>query len=411
MRSLRPAPSQLEDFVERVGVRLRAQYDTAELDAAAAEVLTASAARAVEALLLKGPALAQLLYRPGETRSTWTSTCSSPRETGPGTAGAGGAWIPQHERDARESTTSGASCTRRAGSAAVPARDRELLIELHLRMAGARARRRPCGTRSYPGAAPGSSCGSPSPRSSTARARRCISPLHAAQHGPATPRASTSWHSASSAGRSRYGSEPPRWPGRSTPSTPSPRGCACRRSAASSHALSGCPERAPRLGDQAHGRQAARDLPPGGARRARGLLPRAAVIRRALLPSRQWIAWQYPWARSGRLEAVAGLRVASGARARDGPCGRGGSGDERSARLRTAGAGLALQASRRALAVSTGLRFGCSRSCPVDAAAARGRPPPATRSAHGVPAGRSPADGGAVAGRLPPGPGQLWHAR
>ena len=30
----------------------------------------------------------------------------------------------------------------------------------------------------------------------------------------------------------------------------------------------------------------------------RGLIPRLAVMRRALLPSRQWIVWQYPWARS-----------------------------------------------------------------------------------------------------------------
>jgi hypothetical protein len=44
---------------------------------------------------------------------------------------------------------------------------------------------------------------------------------------------------------------------------------------------------------------------------ARTLPQRASVLRRSLLPRREWIAWQYPWARAGgvRLLAAYGLHL------------------------------------------------------------------------------------------------------
>ena len=57
------------DFVERVGVRSARTYDTAQLDAAAVEADSLQRTGAWQALVSKGPALAQLLDRgPGETR-------------------------------------------------------------------------------------------------------------------------------------------------------------------------------------------------------------------------------------------------------------------------------------------------------------------------------------------------------
>ncbi len=55
---------ELDEFVERV----RDLPHQAELDAAAVEVLDAFEAAGVESLLLKGPALARMLYHPGEHR-------------------------------------------------------------------------------------------------------------------------------------------------------------------------------------------------------------------------------------------------------------------------------------------------------------------------------------------------------
>ncbi len=54
-----------------------------------------------------------------------------------------------------------------------------------------------------------------------------------------------------------------------------------------------------------------RDLRPRGTfhlealTRARGARARADVLRRSLLPTRQWIAWQYPWAAGSRVRLVA----------------------------------------------------------------------------------------------------------
>jgi hypothetical protein len=58
----------LEEFVQRVAVRGDAASRTRELDAAAAEIFRAFAAARTEALLLKGPALARLLYTEAEVR-------------------------------------------------------------------------------------------------------------------------------------------------------------------------------------------------------------------------------------------------------------------------------------------------------------------------------------------------------
>jgi hypothetical protein len=59
---------RLEEFVQRVAVSGDAVGRTRELDAAAAEVFRAFAAARVEALLLKGAALARLLYAEAEVR-------------------------------------------------------------------------------------------------------------------------------------------------------------------------------------------------------------------------------------------------------------------------------------------------------------------------------------------------------
>ena len=54
-----------------------------------------------------------------------------------------------------------------------------------------------------------------------------------------------------------------------------------------------------------------RDLRPRGTfhfqalARARGARARADVLRRSLLPSREWIAWEYPWAHRSRARLVA----------------------------------------------------------------------------------------------------------
>jgi Uncharacterised nucleotidyltransferase len=60
---------KLDEFVHRVAVRSDPADLTRELDAAAADVFGAFAAARVDALLLKGPALAALLYTRSEVRS------------------------------------------------------------------------------------------------------------------------------------------------------------------------------------------------------------------------------------------------------------------------------------------------------------------------------------------------------
>ena len=59
---------KLDEFVQRVLVREEPADHTRELDTAAAEVFRAFAAAGISALLLKGPALARLLYTDAEVR-------------------------------------------------------------------------------------------------------------------------------------------------------------------------------------------------------------------------------------------------------------------------------------------------------------------------------------------------------
>ena len=111
----------LEEFVRRVAVPADTVERTRQLDAAAADIFRSFGAARIDALLLKGPALAALLYTRGEVRGySDIDLLVAPRdlarararlaELGYEKAGASsGSW------------TSPASCTRRVGSTAGPA--------------------------------------------------------------------------------------------------------------------------------------------------------------------------------------------------------------------------------------------------------------------------------------------------
>lgn len=291
----------LQDFVERLGVTSRRKHDTSGLDAAAVEVLKCFSGRDVEALLLKGPALAQLLYRPGEERIyVDVDLLVAPRDR----TKARHALAELGYRNISETLgidDIGGVVHEESWFGSGPGADRDLLIELHLSLAGARAQ-------------PEAVWDALVPRRRTwielhGHEVPVLDPeglamhlaTHAAQHGP---RYAKGLHELA------LGLE--RWPFEVWE-----RAAALAREIDAVAAFAGGLRLSPvgselsrTLGlapdDRLDWEIRHADTRPRGTFHLEalvgtpGLLPRVAIIRRALLPSRQWIAWQYAWARSGR---------------------------------------------------------------------------------------------------------------
>ena len=293
---------ELDEFVERA----RELSRQALLDAAAVEALDTLAAAGVDALLLKGPALARALYAPDEHRGySDVDLLVSPADLPEARTALTGVGYKHGEEvfgidDVGEILHSETWSRRVEAGPGSP-----LLIDLHWRLPG---------------------CEAPAEAAWEALARRRASielngreaavldrealalhlAIHAAQHGPDDLKAIADL---------TRGLE--RWP------------LEVWRAAASLAAeLEATPtfaaglrlvpigaERADELRlpptDELDWAIRHRDLRPRGTfhlealTRARGARARADVLRRSLLPNRQWIAWQYPWAAGSRARLVA----------------------------------------------------------------------------------------------------------
>jgi hypothetical protein len=289
----------LDEFAQRVGIHATPPDDTRELDAAAVQVLDAFAAAGIDALLLKGPALARWLYRAGEERPysdvdllVAPSQVSLAREA---LAGLGyrraskASGIDDIAGVVHEETWLGLG----------PSAKHELLIELHLRLAGAKAppqrvwdalmaRRTYIGLRGR--------------RVPVLDRRGSAMQLaaHAAQHGP---------RYAKGLRELALGLE--RWP-REVWTAAAELAAEIEATGFFAAGLRLVPEGDRLAGefglplcDQLEWEIRHAEARPRGTFHlealieARGLAARAGVARRALLPARSWIVWQYPWAARG----------------------------------------------------------------------------------------------------------------
>jgi hypothetical protein len=300
------AVRKLEDFVERVGIPLVRADDPVALDAAAVHVIEAFAAVGIDALLLKGPALAQLLYLPGERRAYVDVDLL----VAPGDLELARQTLARlGYRDASEALgidDVGGVVHEESWVGVGPGAQNEVLIELHRWLAGARA--------------------SPLTAWEALLARRTFIELqgrqmpvlnrdglamhlalHAAQHGPAYAKGCREL----SLGLERWPQEI--WKGAAVLAAEIE---ATEVFAAGLRLVPAGPELVQLLGLPADSRLdweiRNADARPRGSfhlsefLEARSLADRARVMRRALFPSPAWIAWQYPWAgrRGWRLVAA-----------------------------------------------------------------------------------------------------------
>lgn len=289
----------LEDFASRVRGAQRVQA----LDAAAAEALEAFAAAGVEPLLLKGAALSRLLYTAGERRGySDVDLLVSPRQLAAARA--------VLEQLGYTNTTAARGVEDIAGAVHADTwvrRDQAigpLMLDLHTRLPGFNASpevvwevlasrrisievaRRPAGVLPREGLA-------------------LHLATHAAQHGPGDPRPLADL---------RQGLE--RWPRATWEGAASLAeeldaraafAAGLRLVAAGAHlaALLDLP-----ASDEIEWEMQNRDGRPRGTfhlqalAETRGLRPRLRLLRRALMPSREWIAWEDPRARRGGLPLV-----------------------------------------------------------------------------------------------------------
>jgi hypothetical protein len=293
---------ELDEFVERV----RGLSSQALLDAAAVEALDALAAAGVDALLLKGPALARALYAPSEHRGySDVDLLASPADLPEARRALTGLGYKHAEEvlgidDVGEILHSETWSRRVEAGPGGP-----LLIDLHWRLHG-------CGAPAevaWEVLAPRRASIELNGREAAVLDREGLAlhiATHAAQHGPGDLKAIADL---------TRGLE--RWP------------LEIWRAAASLAAdLEATPafaaglrlvpigvERSDELGlpptDELDWAIRHRELRPRGTfhldafTRARGARARVDVLRRSLLPNRRWIAWQYPWAAGSRARLVA----------------------------------------------------------------------------------------------------------
>jgi hypothetical protein len=293
----------LEDFLQRV--KPVVSDFTPDLDAVAVELFEAFAAAGVDALLLKGPALAQMLYTPDEHRKySDVDVLVAPHGVAPARQTlARLGYRAASQTFAIEDV--GGVVHEEGWWGRGPGARHDLLVELHLRLAGSEAP--PCATWDALAAR----------RTTIELQGRRVPALnregaalhlatHAAQHGPAYRK-----------GCRELGLGLERWPFE-----------VWEGAARLALEVEGCEAFAAGLRLVPTGRELARalglaatdaldweirhgDLRPRGTfhvtalREAQSLRARATVIGRALLPPRRWITWQHPWAQAGGARLVA----------------------------------------------------------------------------------------------------------
>ena len=298
----------LEQFARRVreGPGLR------RLDTLAVEAFDAFDGAGVEALLLKGPALARVLYAPTEHRGySDVDVLVAPRDAGQAREvlrALGYVALPEQLGIDDIGRQVDAETWARGGST----QDAGLMIDLHRQLFGAEAE---------PGIA-----------FEALRVRRAWMEL-GSRHVPTVDRVGLAVHVALHAAQHGARYEQPmedldmavsRWPPevwhgaerlaaamRATPAFAA--GLRQRPSGAALAGQLGLPASDELLWEIAN--RASR--PPGTFHlrafgEATSVRERASVLRRALVPSRRWMAWRYPWAREGgaRLCAAYGLHAA-----------------------------------------------------------------------------------------------------
>jgi hypothetical protein len=293
---------ELDEFVHRV----RAVSAWTRLDEAAAETVSSLEAAGIEPLLLKGPALARLLYRPGEHRSySDVDLMVAPAD------------LPQARAVLAElGFTNSSDWFNRFTAEAAPetlhgelwARTRKLepvLVDLHWKLEGCEL----APDLAWERLASHRTAIEVGGRQVAVLDRDALAlhvALHAAQHGPGHTRTAADLTRAVE----RWG--PAVW----------------RAAAELAEDLQGTPAFAAGLCLNPAGRELADDLglpdtgrldwamanrderPQGAVRldallAAPGIRAKLGVARRALFPWSEWIVWQYPWAGGGRLRLTA----------------------------------------------------------------------------------------------------------
>jgi ribosomal protein L11 methyltransferase len=287
---------ELAEFVERA----RGLSRQAQLDAAAAEVLDGADALGVEPLLLKGPALARTLYAPGEHRGYCDiDLLVSPRDLARARRALSGAGFKHAEAvfgidDVAGILHSETWSRRGKGRWGGP-----LLIDLHWRLPGCEA----AADAAWEALAARRSSIDFNGREAAVLDREGLAvhvATHAAQHGPDDLKAIADLTRALE-----------RWPPevwRPAASLAAELGATAAFAAGLRLVPAGA-ARADELGLPPSGELdwtiRHRELRPRGTfhiqalARAPGARARASVLRRSLLPSRRWIAWEYPWAAGG----------------------------------------------------------------------------------------------------------------
>jgi hypothetical protein len=290
----------LAEFV----MRSRTASRQAGIDAAAVETLDAFAAAGVDALLLKGAALARMLYRAGETRAYFDVDLL----VAPANVAAGGRVLADlgyaNLRELQGIDDTAGSLHADTWARSIPGFG-NVTIDLHWRLEGCDA---------PPDVAWGVLCErsefievSGSRIATLDRSGLALHlALHAAQHGPGDLKAM---------GDLQRGVE--RWPAdvwrdaaqlsrRLNATETFAAGLRLLPESAVVAADLGLPTADSILWTIAH-----RDARPRGTfhvqalSEARGARERAGVLRRALLPQAAWIVWEYRWAAGGRLRLLA----------------------------------------------------------------------------------------------------------
>jgi hypothetical protein len=302
------APLKLGAFVERIDTR-RGGVDTAVLDAAAARIFQAFETDGVEALLLKGAALADLLYVAGERRPYRdVDLLVSPRDL----TRAGATLTGLGFRNASQALgidDIGGVVHEQNWVGSHPGAKHEVLIELHHRMACSEAPPQ-SGWDALAARRTWVELGGHRVPVLDRQGQAMHLALHAAQHGPGYVK-----------GVSELALGLERWPfevweaaaALATEIEAREFFAAGLRLDPAGAALAirlGLPAN-PDLDWEIRNL----DARPRGVFHlraltdAQGLRERASVVRRALLPSRQWIVWQHPWARGGTARLVLGYGV------------------------------------------------------------------------------------------------------
>jgi len=297
---------RLDEFVRRVAVRADPVRRTDELDAAATDVFGAFTAARVDALLLKGPALAALLYTEAEARRySDIDVLGAPRDLSRARATLAKLGYVKGGEALGIRDVGGVAHSETWVAAGADA-THPLPIELHLWLPGSRAPAPAAWDRLAAHRTEIELCGRRVPVLDEEGLAMHLA-LHAAQHGSAYVR-----------GQRELGLALERWP---FPVWEGAAGLAAEIDAVDAFAaglrlVPAGAELAKALGlpatDRLDWEVRHADTRPRGTFHlqaladGRGLLGRAEVVRHALLPSREWIAREHPWARRGGATLVLG---------------------------------------------------------------------------------------------------------